>query len=89
MEAMAIGIPVVATAINGTPELVEDGRTGRLVIAGRSTDIVEAIQAILADPEGTKSMVRAARSAVETLHDIDTAAVLLATRFSATAALNA
>jgi colanic acid/amylovoran biosynthesis glycosyltransferase len=89
MEAMAIGIPVVATAINGTPELVEDGRTGRLVIAGRSIDIVEAIQAILADPEGTKSMVRAARSAVETLHDIDTAAVLLATRFSATAALNA
>jgi colanic acid/amylovoran biosynthesis glycosyltransferase len=89
MEAMAIGIPVVATAINGTPELVEDGRTGRLVIAGRSSDIVEAILAIMADPSGTEATVRAARVAVETLHDIDTAAVLLATRFSATAAVNA
>jgi colanic acid/amylovoran biosynthesis glycosyltransferase len=88
MEAMATGIPVVATSINGTPELVEDGRTGRLVIAGRSADIVEAIQAIMADPFGTEATVRAARVAVETLHDIDTAAVLLATRFSTTAALN-
>jgi colanic acid/amylovoran biosynthesis glycosyltransferase len=86
MEAMATGIPVVATAINGTPELVEHGRTGRLVIAGRSADIVDAVQAIMADPDGTQSMVRAARTAVETLHDIDTAAVSLATQFSTTAA---
>lgn len=34
MEAMAVGLPVVATKAGGTPELVEDGETGFLVKAG-------------------------------------------------------
>ncbi len=36
LEAFAAGVPVVATAVGGTPELVEDGRSGFLVASGRS-----------------------------------------------------
>jgi glycosyltransferase involved in cell wall biosynthesis len=85
MEAMATGIPVIATAINGTPELVENGRTGRLVIAGRSSDIVDAVQAIVADPEGTRAMLLAARSEVAAQHEISATAVVLATQFGSAA----
>jgi colanic acid/amylovoran biosynthesis glycosyltransferase len=77
MEAMAIGIPVIATAINGTPELVEHGRTGQLVIAGRSHDVAEAVQALLKNPESATNMIVAARAAVEASHNgVDTARTL-------------
>jgi colanic acid/amylovoran biosynthesis glycosyltransferase len=77
MEAMAIGIPVIATAINGTPELVEHGRTGQLVIAGRSHDVAEAVQALIKNPESASAMIVAARGAVEAAHNgVETARTL-------------
>jgi colanic acid/amylovoran biosynthesis glycosyltransferase len=77
MEAMAIGIPVIATAINGTPELVEHGRTGQLVIAGRSHDVAEAVQELIKNPEAGTAMIGAARAAVEASHNgVDTARTL-------------
>ena len=39
LQAMAAGIPVVATAVDGTPEVVEHGVTGCLVPAGEPTEI--------------------------------------------------
>jgi colanic acid/amylovoran biosynthesis glycosyltransferase len=77
MEAMAIGIPVIATAINGTPELVEHGRTGQLVIAGRSHDLAEAVQELIKNPDAGTAMISAARAAVEASHNgVDTARTL-------------
>lgn len=50
LEAMAAGVPVVATRVGGVEELVEDGRTGSLVDAGDEQGLAAAIVALLSDP---------------------------------------
>lgn len=50
LEAMAAGIPVVATRVGGTPEVVEHERTGLLVPAHDEAALREAIRRLLADP---------------------------------------
>ena len=47
-EAMAVGTPVVATNVNGLPEVVEDGVTGRLVAPGRPEELAGAVLDVLA-----------------------------------------
>jgi len=47
MEAMAGGRPVVATRAGGAPELVEDGATGRLVVAGAPGPLAEAMVEVM------------------------------------------
>jgi glycosyltransferase involved in cell wall biosynthesis len=49
MEAMAMRVPVVSTAITGTLELIEDGLSGLLVPPGRSDQLAEALGRLLAD----------------------------------------
>lgn len=51
VEAMLVGLPVVATAIGGTDELVLDGRTGLLVPVDDAVALGEAIRRVLADRE--------------------------------------
>ena len=43
MEAMAVGVPVIATNIAGTSELVEDGKTGRLIRPSDSQALMASI----------------------------------------------
>jgi len=50
LETMALGKPVVATATGGTPELVEEGRTGLLVPAGDAAALAQSIHRLLAHP---------------------------------------
>jgi glycosyltransferase involved in cell wall biosynthesis len=51
LEAMAAGVPVVATRVGGNPELVEDGRTGFLVPVEKPEEIANAICRLLDQPD--------------------------------------
>lgn len=64
LEAMAHGRPVVASAVGGIPELVEDGVTGYLVEPGDVAGLRAAIERLLADPALRRRMGRAARERV-------------------------
>jgi len=64
MEAMAAGLPVVATAVGGTPEVVADGVTGLLVPPCDPAALARAITALLRDPEQRRTMGQAGRERV-------------------------
>lgn len=68
IEAFFLGVPVVATAVGGVPELIEDGKTGTLVPPGDPAALAEGINRTLADRQGALAMARRAREfAVDTL----------------------
>jgi glycosyltransferase involved in cell wall biosynthesis len=50
MEAMAIGVPVIATRTDGAQEVIEDGVTGVLVGIQRPQEIADAIESVLDNP---------------------------------------
>lgn len=64
MEAMASGLPTVATRIMGIPEIVEDGVTGLLVPPGRADALADALERLAADPEERRAMGEAGRRKV-------------------------
>jgi len=63
LEAMAAGVPVVATAVGGTKELIEDGVSGLLVPPRDASALAQAIGSLLADPERGARIGRAGREA--------------------------
>ena len=65
LEAMASGLPVLATAVGGNPELVDAGRTGELVPAADPEAMAQALIKLAADPERSARLGRQARADVE------------------------
>jgi len=71
LEAMASGLPVVASNLFGIPEIVRDGETGILVDPGARDDIVRAIAALERDRDRGVRMGRAARKRYEEMFRIE------------------
>lgn len=72
LEAMSMGLPVVATRVGGIPELVQDGKTGILVKPGDPEDLAEALVTILTDePKRLAMGVRSRQTVVEN-HALET-----------------
>ena len=65
LEAMAMGKPVVATTVGGTPEVVKDGVTGLLVPPRDPDALAQAINALLSDQDRSQAMGKAARERVK------------------------
>jgi glycosyltransferase involved in cell wall biosynthesis len=66
LEEMAAGLPVVATAVGGTPEVVVDGVTGWLVPPSDPAALARRLTDVLASPESARAMGWAGRRRVET-----------------------
>jgi glycosyltransferase involved in cell wall biosynthesis len=60
LEAMAASVPVVATAVGGTPEVVDEGVTGLVVRPGRADELAAGVMAVLADEVNRLRMGHAA-----------------------------
>jgi glycosyltransferase involved in cell wall biosynthesis len=74
LEAMACGTPVVATAIDGIPEVVIDGKNGFLVPLKDPKAIANAIVRLLGDKELRERIGRAARQTIREHFSWDTVA---------------
>lgn len=70
MEAMALGVPVVTTAVSGIPELVEHDRTGLVVPPEDPAAIARALERLVDEAELGPRLSRAARRRVEEDYDI-------------------
>ena len=70
LQAMAAAVPVVATAVDGTPEVVEHGRTGLLVPPNRPEEAAAALLELAGDARLRRRCGRLARERVDARFDI-------------------
>jgi sugar transferase (PEP-CTERM/EpsH1 system associated) len=71
LEAMASGLPVIATAVGGNTELVKPGRTGELVSPGNPEELAHKILAYAREPEQSRAAGQAGRARVERHFSLD------------------
>ena len=83
VEAMAAGTPVVASAVSGIPELVEDGVNGVLVAPERPSELADALERLHGDPALCERLAGAGRETVAARFDGDRLAGRLAELFRA------
>jgi len=70
LQAMAAGVPVVATAVDGTPEVVRDGETGLLAPSGEPREAAERVLALVADPGARARYAARAREVLSESFDV-------------------
>lgn len=71
LEAMATGLPVIATAVGGNAELINEGNNGHLVPAANSACLANAIVELALQPEIARSMGHQGRQIVEHNYSMD------------------
>lgn len=64
LESLALGTPVIATAVGGVPELVRDGENGLVVPPGDAAALADAIRRFFADDELRRRLAEAAPGSV-------------------------
>lgn len=84
LEAMAHGIPVVASAVGGIPELLE-GEAGLLVTPGDPGSVADALGRLAADPELRRRLAEAGRRRIAQEFEVDAVARRLSQLFEAAA----
>jgi colanic acid/amylovoran biosynthesis glycosyltransferase len=81
MEAMACGVPVVASRLSGIPELVEDGVSGLLIPPGDAAALADALRRLNDDPSLRRRLGSAGREKVLEEFDVRRNAAELVRRF--------
>jgi sugar transferase (PEP-CTERM/EpsH1 system associated) len=71
LEAMAGGLPIIATRVGGSPDLVDEGVNGRLVPPADPCALGEALLALFSSPADARRMGRAARAECERRFSLD------------------
>lgn len=84
LEAMRWGTPVIGTTAGAIPEVVEDGKSGVLVLPQQPNELAAAISALLANPERRQAMGDQARRRAETEFSLDTMAARTVALYSDT-----
>jgi glycosyltransferase involved in cell wall biosynthesis len=72
-QALAVGTPVVGTTVGGTPELVRDGETGRVVPPADAPALAAAIADLLAAPARARELARRGQAEVLARHSMEAA----------------
>lgn len=86
IEAMASGVPVVASGISGIPELIEDGVSGLLVPPGDPQALADALEQLATEEALRERLAHGGRAKVEREFDLARSAAALVDRFQAAAA---
>jgi len=71
LEAMGHGIPVVASAVGGVPQVIQHGETGLLVLPGRAEEISEAALTLYGDAAVRQRLAQNALTLVKTRYGIE------------------
>ncbi len=71
IEAMAAGLPVIATRCGGPEEIIENDHTGLLVEAGSSAALVEGLNILLERPDFARKIAGQGKVAVQASYDIE------------------
>jgi len=70
LEAMSANVPIVASRIDGVPEVLDGGRLGELVEPGSPARLAEAMGGLIADPARRAVLARLGRAQVEARYSI-------------------
>ena len=82
LEAMASGTPVVATAVSGIPEIIDDGETGLLAAQGDVRELARLVRTVLTDVDLAAALAERARTVVGERHDLGRMLDAVEERFS-------